>query len=566
MRAPNIPTWESERIEALLKLEVLDTDPEERFDRITRLLSRLLNVPIALVSLIDKDRQWFKSNVGLDASETERDISFCGHAILNDETFVIEDASQDPRFHDNPLVTGYPNIRFYAGRPIKTNSGYRVGTLCAIDHTPRRLSADELSAMDDLAKIVENELDNITLLKLSKAEREIRLNAETALSELTKLKRRQDQLFGMVAHELRTPVAAIKMMADQHDNDEWLSDRKNVMRSADDLLNTIDDMRLLISTDHQRPIRPEKFSVEDLNASVSSSVASIVAATGVSYQLYNTLPSHLMHDDVFETDVYRLRVGITNIIKNACLHSEGSHVWMISRIHIDDDLNQYLDWWVADDGVGIPKAQINKFFELGVRGDTKAEGAGLGLYITKTWLAEIGGKVEYRHRRSGGSEFLVRVPLKLADKTAGQQPEPAKADKGLDGLLPQLNVLLVEDEALLRMLSKKLLEPLVGHIDVTENGSSALRKFDASHNLILTDYFMPQMSGVELTSKLRAQGYDGVIIGVTAATIGEQRDEMLNAGVDIVLPKPLNKEIFKNAIYKLMEQGRFDDLIRETQA
>ena len=120
-------------------MNVLDTSPEERFDRLTRVAKRMFDVPIALVSLVDADRQWFKSCVGLSAAETSRDISFCGHAILGEDTFVISDARADERFADNPLVVGEPKIQFYAGCPLRALDGWKLGTLCIIDRTPRSM-------------------------------------------------------------------------------------------------------------------------------------------------------------------------------------------------------------------------------------------------------------------------------------------------------------------------------------------------------------------------------------------------------------------------------------------
>lgn len=160
---PNFPSDEQKRLETLRSLAVLDTPPEERFDRLTRMAKRLFDVPIALVSLIDENRQWFKSCVGIDASETPRDISFCGHAILSDEILVVPNALLDTRFADNPLVTGDPNIRFYAGRPLKAPNGSRLGTLCIIDRQPRNLSQEDLNVLSDLASIVERELSVIQL-------------------------------------------------------------------------------------------------------------------------------------------------------------------------------------------------------------------------------------------------------------------------------------------------------------------------------------------------------------------------------------------------------------------
>lgn len=163
MRAPAIPANEVERLHVLRALALLDTEQEERFDRLTRVATRMFNVPIALVTLVDSDRQWFKSCVGLEVKETPRDISFCGHAILGDDTFVIPDASKDERFVDNPLVTAGPCIRFYAGRPICTPDGFKIGTLCLIDSKPREFEGKDMDDLNDLAAMVENELAAIEL-------------------------------------------------------------------------------------------------------------------------------------------------------------------------------------------------------------------------------------------------------------------------------------------------------------------------------------------------------------------------------------------------------------------
>jgi len=172
MLYPSKPNNEALRIQTLRELNVLDTSPEERFDRLTRLAKRLFNVPIALVSLVDADRQWFKSCVGLDVSETSRDISFCGHAILGDQILTVPDAGLDERFHDNPLVVGAPGIRFYAGCPLTVTNGSKLGTLCLIDIKPRDLDDEDRALLRDLARMAEQELaavqmasmDELTLL------------------------------------------------------------------------------------------------------------------------------------------------------------------------------------------------------------------------------------------------------------------------------------------------------------------------------------------------------------------------------------------------------------------
>lgn len=153
-----IPADENERLNALRELLLLETPPEERFDRLVRFAAEQLGTPIALLTLVDGQRQWFKSRVGLEVAETTRDISFCGHAIMKKELFVVEDASTDARFSDNPLVTGEPHIRFYAGTPLSAPSGHHIGTLCVVDTVPRTLGPVELSILEALRHLANETL------------------------------------------------------------------------------------------------------------------------------------------------------------------------------------------------------------------------------------------------------------------------------------------------------------------------------------------------------------------------------------------------------------------------
>ena len=182
MLEPAYPLDEASRLATLRGLKILDTPSEERFDRLTRLAKHLLDVPIALVSLIDSNRQWFKSRQGLDASETPRNISFCGHAIHNDHVFIIPDTLHDARFADNPLVTGAPFIRFYAGQPLKALDGSRVGTLCVIDTEPRQLSQIQLDGLRDLGVLAENELNFMEYQHVAEALRESAARLNLALT------------------------------------------------------------------------------------------------------------------------------------------------------------------------------------------------------------------------------------------------------------------------------------------------------------------------------------------------------------------------------------------------
>lgn len=178
MKAPEIPANEVERQRSLENLNILETAIEERFERVTRLAARLIGVPIAAVTLVDGGRQWFKSIQGLAASETSREISFCGHTILGSEAMIVEDATKDERFADNPLVTGEPGIRFYAGYPVHSPDGHNIGALCVIDREPRQLTPSQLEDLKDLAAMVDIEIKSKQL-----AVAQLRMNEELAAAK-----------------------------------------------------------------------------------------------------------------------------------------------------------------------------------------------------------------------------------------------------------------------------------------------------------------------------------------------------------------------------------------------
>jgi diguanylate cyclase (GGDEF)-like protein len=178
VKAPEFPANEAQRQQSLESLNLLETAIEERFERVTRLASRLIGVPIAAITMIDGGRQWFKSIQGLAETETSREVSFCGHTILGDDPFVVEDATKDERFADNPLVTGDPSIRFYAGCPVHAPDGQKIGALCVIDREPRTLTPSQMEDLKDLAAMVDVEIKSKQL-----AVAQMRMNEELAAAK-----------------------------------------------------------------------------------------------------------------------------------------------------------------------------------------------------------------------------------------------------------------------------------------------------------------------------------------------------------------------------------------------
>lgn len=200
MRPPTPPD-EADRLRVLHELDVLDTPPEADYDDVVALASRICGVPMSLVSLIDAERQWFKARIGVDASETSRDVSFCAHAILGRDLMVVPDATIDARFANHPAVTNNPGVRFYAGAPLVTSDGYAMGTLCVVDAAPRRLSLAQLQALRALARQVTAQLE---LRRYGAV-----LARDNARLHL--LERHLDR-FAALAGQLREPLTALRSM------------------------------------------------------------------------------------------------------------------------------------------------------------------------------------------------------------------------------------------------------------------------------------------------------------------------------------------------------------------
>ena len=252
-----VPANETARLAALRAYHVLDTSAEEEFDDLTQLASRLCCAPIALVSLIDQDRQWFKSRVGLDVTETPRDLAFCAHAIMGDETLVIPDATKDERFANNPLVTSDPNIRFYAGMPLMTPSGHAVGTLCVIDRVPRTLTEDQMDTLKVLGRQVVTQLElrlscrtlAIALAEQEEAGRRLRESKQAltaALAVAQAATNAKSNFLAAMSHEIRTPMNGImgiaELLLDMGLTEEQRDFVETLHHSADLLLTILNDI------------------------------------------------------------------------------------------------------------------------------------------------------------------------------------------------------------------------------------------------------------------------------------------------------------------------------------
>ena len=375
-----------------------------------------------------------------------------------------------------------------------------------------------------------------------------RLLVERNLKEMEDTRRKNIQMYGVIAHELRTPVATIQMMT-QRSDEQWGKDKPAINELTQDLLHAIDDMRLLVNPKLKRENQIESTTIAQLNTSISQMVASSVTISGLLFEQHSLIPAPRLSEAIL-TDTFRVKAGVVNLIRNACLHSAGTRIKCVSSLCKDNDGREFVTWSVSDDGKGIDDAEVSKLFEPFERGTSEAEGTGLGLYVVKNWIKELGGSASYC-KLEQGSEFTLQVPLEYdAYQKPASQPT-AQALREMKAIAARMRVLLVEDSEIIQIMTQTMLSPLFAMVDVAGDGEEGIAHFGEHYDLVITDNFMPKMTGVEMIQQIRQQGWSKPIIGVTAATISDEAEHMLDAGADVVLAKPIDINMVLNTLCQL---------------
>lgn len=374
-----VPSNESDRLQALYELDILDTAPEERFDRITRLASRIVDAPIVLISLVDEDRQWFKSRVGLDAEQTEREYAFCTHAIMESAVFVVPDATSDERFRDNPLVTGQPSIRFYAGAPLALEDGVQIGTICAIDTKPRELSPEHEEALRDLSRIV---VDELKLRRHIVELREARADLERANQGLR-------EFAYVAAHDLRAPIKTLITMTDivatttGERQERTLELIREAAVKAEDLVSGYRRLAALQIGDREQ--LPVSRLLEDAQHGLETPID--VVQDG---------------DVVLDCDRVLMRQVFVNLLENVARHGVDHRMFVTCAGEEDGVLirtrSRPREAHLVDDAVLAPFRQVTN----------ADEGTGLGLSIVNRVVQLHDGTV---HVRGDSTAFSVEITL-----------------------------------------------------------------------------------------------------------------------------------------------------------
>lgn len=393
-----IDPYEKQRLKALASYKILDSREEKSYDDITALIAKLCETPIAAVSLVDRDRQWFKSKIGIDAKETGRTVSFCSVAIETPgRIMIVEDASSDIRFAQNPLVTGTPNIRFYAGVPLVCPSGHALGTLCVIDVKPRKLTDFQEKTLRTLANNVVN------LLELHKTTFErIRVTSELAKTQL------EMEAFAYAAsHDLRSPLRGIDNLAKWIREDaQELDDENNerivmIQGRISRLEGLLDSISSYYNTGKETGFG-EKVNLKTL----------VKQITGV-----RNLPSGFSVNsdailDIVEVASIPVKRILNHLIDNAITHHDKSR----GVISISAGVRSgYIEIAVSDDGPGIPERYYKKVFNMfqTLTPRDQTEGAGMGLAVVKKIVTGAGGRIWIEPSQYGGTTIVFTWPTEL---------------------------------------------------------------------------------------------------------------------------------------------------------
>jgi signal transduction histidine kinase len=385
---------EIERMSLLNSFSILDSLPEEDYDNLTVIASEICNTPISLVSLVDSNRQWFKSHHGLPVTETPREYAFCAHAINNNnEIFIVQDARKDERFHDNPLVTGEPRVIFYAGVPLVGLDNLPIGTLCVIDNKPKLLSQSQINSLKALANQVMN------LLALRKAKSQL----EKALEDVEQINRELESFAYIAAHDLKSPLNNISSLAKlflESNVSKLDAEGQNyislISRSSDKLRKLIDG--LLDYSKSNTILQEEKSDIH-----LQTLKNDIEGLFNFDHKLIITLHNSL---EVIFANRTAIEQILINLVSNSIKYNDKATTDITIKVSED---NTHYKISIKDNGPGISKENQKKVFEifkiLHYEDRFGQRGNGIGLATVKKLVAALGGSISIKSELGEGAEF-----------------------------------------------------------------------------------------------------------------------------------------------------------------
>jgi len=393
MLEARLPENEEARLQDLYRTGLLDSPQEDEFDDIVKFASSLCNMPISLISLVDTNRQWFKARVGWEIPQTERGTSFCSHAILQDQLFEVPDAALDDRFYDNPLVTDLPAIRFYAGMPLVTKSGSRLGTLCVIDNTPRTLTADQKFGLKVLAaniiKITELRIKNKSLHYLSET---------------------QKTVISILAHDVRNPLASIKSIIEFKQSDILdAGDATEMIEMVSDQLDNTINMVYNVVRWGELQMKFARFNYTDFN--LHELVESVFTSESLNaYAKNNTMVNNVFIETLVNSDMQAVEFVLRNLVSNANKYMQNGFI-TVNMTYVD----KHMVIEVTDTGVGMTSERAEKLLSStkndhkSTLGTNNEKGSGLGLLLVREFIDRLNGKITVKSAPGKGTSFKMVI-------------------------------------------------------------------------------------------------------------------------------------------------------------
>lgn len=541
------PEDELSRLKDLYEYDVLDTEAEKSFDDLTQLASDICETPISLISLVDPDRQWFKSKQGIDVDETARDISFCSHAILENQVFEVQNALTDTRFHDNPLVTNDPNIRFYAGAPLITPRGNAIGTLCVISDKPKKLSSKQINALTVLSKEViaqlELRLNNKKLVMALEKQKKHNKELEKLKEEADTANNTKSKFLANMTHELRTPLHGILNLAEfgmtETTTEEKDSTLKSILKSAHYLSNIVNDI-----LDFSK-IEAGKLEIEHIHFNLNDVISDVIKpqlqqASAKGIKLITSVDPKIAEN--LKGDPLRISQILNNLCSNAIKFTNFGQVELKVSVKSTTLQTQVLTFEVIDTGLGINETVQEHLFKEFHQADSSTSreygGTGLGLSICARLSELMQGKLSFTSKIGKGSTFTYEQNFEIA--LLPSIPKQGSDITNLQGC----TVLIAEDNKINQLIIVKMLKAHNANLIIAEDGKECVKYFkEHPVDLIFMDIQMPEMDGIKATQAIRAlpAGKTVPIIAMTANTLKQDIEHYLDIGMDGYLTKPFDK-------------------------
>ena len=359
---------------------------------------------------------------------------------------------------------------------------------------------------------------------------------------------RQAEMYAVIGHELRTPAASLQMMLDDLGEGESL-DKPLVRANIEQLLSVIDTLRAVAQPERMAQTVYTDVKLDEVLQQQTQSLQALAARQGIKLKTdFGGLNFHPV-----QIQKTLLRQVLSNLIKNALIHSGGTVLEVGAAGELIAGRREALRLWVADNGQGVSEDKVEALFEAFVRGSTESEGTGLGLHISREIIQKMGGTLRYEPGPQGGACFVIELEVELAKEDPSIENDP----KTTLSILQGKRVLLAEDNKTLQVLTQKMLQKQGADVVVANNGALALDAFHKGEfDLLLSDIFMPQMDGYAWVQQVRSSGAELPVIGLTAATIGEETEQMLAAGADAVLSKPTNIQQLEETFAQITKRGQ----------